>query len=444
MRINYTAVLLLVLLSPSMVQAQGYTWQPMSPEDAVQIVRRFEGNAGLQVVPRPGSTVMYPLNISHVQNYDLLSGDREYSFDMRRRDSLFFTDKRIRDANFYGQPYDSNVLGPQAMSQPEAENIARNYMQAHFPNPEKLNKMEVSKHYGESKPTNASFIQYYTFAFYEDINGVRGPAECTVRVDTIFGRILMFISNNIPVIISTMPRLTPEQAYAILFNTLQVNGVPSGEPKLYVEYPDALGNQLLEYRMDFFVGFTHYFAVVDANSGTLLATFPYHGGGTLPVKPVSAAIKAWRSKLAQRPTIAKTVLKPMMGGMEAKLDFPPLLVNNQPYVYVGYLCYGAKNVKLTYKGRDRIAVASPERSLQFSLNSTAYTCNGQSKQLLAKPVLVDDRCYVPLEAAQGVLPFAIAYNAAAKQVKFDPLPAANKTAANAPTATSPPPAPNTP
>ena len=431
---------LTLCLPTAWAQAQGYTWQNLTPDNAAQMIRRFESNPNLAITLLKPAITPQQFSLSWPQKYSITVGDIEYTIDLRTRDFFLFFDKSFWNTEkFYGQPYNTNVLGPQAMSQADAENIARNYMQAHYPDPDWLNKMEVNLHYGgQSKLTDAEFIEYYTFTFYQDINGVRGPGECKVEVDTIFGKILWFSAIHYPVLISTAPHLTPEQAYACLFNTLQVNGGPSGEPKLRVGYPDALGNQRLVYRLEYFVGEGHYTAVVDANNGTALATMISHGGSPQPTKITTHDITSWRTRLAERPTVQKTVLKPMMGGMEAKLDFPPLLVNNQPYIYVGYLCYGAKDVKLTYKGRDHIAVASPQRSLRFSLQSTAYTCNGQTKQLSAKPVLVDDRCYVPLEAAQGVLPFAVAYDAAAKQVHFDPLPAPNKTVAVAPAANTTP------
>jgi len=51
------------------------------------------------------------------------------------------------------------------------------------------------------------------------------------------------------------------------------------------------------------------------------------------------------------------------------------------------------------------------------------TCriDGRRLSLPARPAIVNGRCYVPIEAAQAVLPFRIAYGPKAGVVRFDPV-----------------------
>lgn len=114
---------------------QGYPWQALTPDDAIQAVKNFEHNSNLSVtitsqpnwIEGPGTTVGYLLTADHFDYYVCA-----YASSFLRRSDRNFTWPRD---TYYGQPYNPTLLSQQAMSQKDAQVIANSFMQAHYPYP---------------------------------------------------------------------------------------------------------------------------------------------------------------------------------------------------------------------------------------------------------------------------------------------------------------------
>ncbi len=430
--------------------AQGYTWQPLTPADAIQAVRDFEGDANLPVTiqpyipPRPDNRHLFSPAYDHLSDvYKLRAGNYEYRVNthsrnmVQRRDVTFALDKNT----FYGQPYDPSVLKQQAMSQDEAQLIAKDYMLAHFPHPEALSKLTVSKMWNSDREWDATYAFIYSQVCD---NGVHGPSQCQVTVDTVMGKVMYYGGFYFPVLASTIPRLSGDQAMACAIQSLIFSdGQPGVIQAMSILRPDVMGLERLVYHLTFAgrgpenrVGPTgpteyveSYTGIVDASTGELI-----EWGMIMSLPDGSEKSKRLSARGIKRIVPVKHLLteyKPLdvvFANQPTALSYPVRLVDGQPYLYVGYLCYGAKDVKLRYNGRDDISIVSPERAARFSLHKAEYTLSGKTRALPAKPVIVEDRCYVPLQAAQDTMPFRIVYDDAKKQVRFDALPAPAKTA----------------
>lgn len=218
-------------------------------------------------------------------------------------------------------------------------------------------------------------------------------------------------------------------------NTLLIANGEAGEIEgLSITYPDALGLERLCYHLtlhgigvDGNTDSETYVATVDAFNGDVLEwdvrmkLSKPTGSSHIPFSARDAA--KWKHDHVHLQTLAC-----MWAGKETKLAYPALLIHNQPYLYVGYLGYGAPDAKAVYKGHEHIAIESKERHLVFRLSSTEYLLNEQSQRMAVKPILVHDRCYVPLEAAQAILPFSLRYDAKNKQIHFNLISASQKAA----------------
>ncbi|MDQ2799509.1 MAG: copper amine oxidase N-terminal domain-containing protein, partial [Armatimonadota bacterium] len=60
------------------------------------------------------------------------------------------------------------------------------------------------------------------------------------------------------------------------------------------------------------------------------------------------------------------------------------------------------------------------REVALTLNARTYQVNGQTRTMSAKPMLVNGRCYVPLDVVQAVLPGTFRYEPKTRTVRFDP------------------------
>jgi hypothetical protein len=428
----------ILLTAGAATLAQGYTWENLTENDAIQVVRDFEGDPNLNV-SSDGLSVMDfedPAMFAQTEEYQLHANGYSYHvsrytrYRFSRQDEAFGPDY----SEFYGQPYDPYTLAGQVMPQADAEAIAISYMQAHFPAPQILTQHTVRPRYpGRVMDPDPHFIQYYTVDFVQDCgDGVVGPSFCQVDVDSVHGRIVGYGQAYYPVLVPTVPGLTGEQATAAAMNVLLTEpGTPETVDNLYVSHPDALGVEHLVYSLKFTgIGPAYptpetYFCHVDAFNGAVLgwdiimsARAGTHGDrNTLATQ--------CRTRKGPRASTCRT-LAVSLNGKRSNLSYPPLIVTDRPFMYVGYLCYGTADVKLRYKNREHITVTGTTRQMVFNLNSRAYRLNGQTRKLPAKPVIVNGRCYVPLEAAQAVLPFRISYDAKACVVRFDPVQRAGK------------------
>ena len=110
----------------------------------------------------------------------------------------------------------------------------------------------------------------------------------------------------------------------------------------------------------------------------------------------------------------------LIAGKETKLNCAPLLIGKQAYVDATYLCYGLPSAKMIIKASKQIAIEGKKRQISFGVNSQIYQVNGKTKQMSAKPVLVNGRCYVPLDVMQTVLGGQWSYDKQTQTVRYDP------------------------
>jgi hypothetical protein len=447
-------LILICTLLPHIVFAQGYTWQALSVNDAMQSVRAFEGNSNLAL------TVLYSPTLANVQPgietpYRFQSNRYEYricafcSTSFSRDDITFTSNKDI----FYGQTYDNDALATKSMSQSSAQAIATAFMQSHYPNSSVLTLLTVKPHIAfKASGPQSDFIDTYEFDFDQDCgNGVLGPSNCSIEVDTVNGQIVSYGANYFPVLISTVPALTQNYVMATAMNMMQIqNGQPGTVDGLAVSFPDAFGVEHLVYDLTFSgigpaFGSTlpydedhifylppntstiypqadqDYSAFIDANSGRVIHWSIFLSGDN---KKKSQAkydnlIRSLRNTIEKRTTTAKPLCF-QWSHTVAMLNYPPYLVGKKPYMCLTYLSYGVSGVKITITQAKQVAVASLERQVSLSLNSQSYQVNSQPKKMSSKPIILNGRCYVPMDVMQTVLGGKWSYEAKAQTVRYDP------------------------
>ena len=446
-------VLICVLL-PQIAMGQGYVWHPISADNAVQIVQTFENNSTL------GLTILYSPNMTNAQPsaetyYRIQSSRYEYmvgafcSSSFSKSDILFYTDP----ASFYGQAYDNDTLAAQAMSQSSARAIASAFMQAHYPNPSILTNMTVIPHIAsKSSGTQIDFINAYEFDFGQDCgNGVFGPSDCSVEVDTVKGQIVSYGGHYFPALISSVPTLTPDQAMASAMNGMQIqNGLPGTVDGIDMSFPDAFGNEQLIYSLNFtgmgpapgstplyddifFVPPSgqvtysqspeNYVLIVDANSGNVI-----NWGTTLSASQSSGIKSAYRAqinsirKLRHQGSHSIKQVNFLWAGQKANLSFPAILRKSATFFCADYLCYNLPEAKIASTKGKQLTITTPTRSIALNFDSLSYQANGQIRRMSSKPVLVSGHWYVPLDVMNAVLPGKFTYDANMQTVRYDPPP----------------------
>jgi len=426
------AVWSVLLMADLPALAQGYTWENLSEEDAIRVVRDFERDPSLSVVSDGlEMTEPDPSGFAQSEEYRLHANGQTYTVSrytphrFTRSDDAFVLDK---DA-FYGQPHDPCALAGQVMPQADAEAIAIAYMQAHFPDPQSLNRRSVRPR-GTTwvLDPDPRFTEAYVVWFDQVLpGGVIGPSLCVVTVDSVFGRVVGYIQAYYPVLVPIVPTLTGDQAMmAAMGAMLYEPGIPESVDRLFVTPPDALGLEHLVYDVKF-TGRgpacpsdpTTYHCLVNAFSGSVVDWDILQRLRTSMRPEHSRSAKQGLTRRGWRPSVHKT-LASLLNGRPMHLGYPPLFIGSRPMVYVGYLAYGAPGSRARYGGRADIRVEGPGRSLRFSVESKACRIDGRRLSLPARPAIVNGRCYVPIEAAQAVLPFRIAYDPKAGVVRFDP------------------------
>ena len=438
MKTNFITIAccLLSASAASRTFAQSYTWQYRSPANAIESVRSFEGDPSRQVnLTFSPSSDMSSFNPEN--GYSLNSGTFVYSIGAYTNDFFFRSDPLFSQnpSAFYGQTYDATVLAPQAMSQSDALAIGQAFMQSHYPQPSLLTDLIVSTESDQKFAStnvvnpnpNPVFTKAYIFYFYQNCgNGVQGPASCKVEVDTIKGEVISYASFHFPVLISTIPGLTGNTAMSSAMSSLITSyGQASTVDRLFVSKPDALGQERLLYTLEFSgVGPTpenpsvyysypaYYVANVDANSGAISAWDVLSGMHKASTAVLHRPIRL-RAKLMQKP------LKFNWGDREMKLNYPPTASNREAYIYSGYLCSSSPVAKITETEAGIFHLDRPKSDVLFQLNKCSYKINGQNKMMSTKPILVNGRCYVPLDVMNAVLPGKFTYDAKTLTVRYD-------------------------
>jgi len=425
------AWMILTILTNGTAYGQGYIWVNQTSADAISAVRAFEGNPVLNVTitSMPDGTPAASYLTRH-DDYTLAAGVYQYrvckyTLDFFSRRDLTFDD----DSTFYGQPYDPNVLTLQAMSQANAQTIAQAFLSSHYPAPQLLQLLTVSSTYGAKINYNdADFIQTYEFRFDQDCgNGVLGPSSCLVKVDTILGKVVGYYSRRFPVLVSTTPVLSGNQAMAAVFTNLQVvGGQPLRIDGLAVSLPDAFGVEQLTYSLLFAGGvsgssvMSEYSASVNATTGDVLG-YSIINSMTLP-KPSPQFDHFTVPQIPPKKQSRVQRLGAIKDHWKTQLTYPPLLIGGQPYLYIGYLGYGSVQTSLRYHAFNRkVILTTPDRQVIFQVASRRYTLHGELRRMAAPPILVNNRCYVPLEVAEGLMPFSLHYEVKTAVVRFESL-----------------------
>jgi hypothetical protein len=445
-RILLLFALILALGTAAMAAiAQGYTWESLSSADAIQAVCNFEGNPNLAVTLQDmeSSAPISAQDYAASQLYHMTTDRYDYSVSQyshtrfTRRDLLFDHDK----PTFYGQPYDPVALTQEMMPEQAVVDIAKAFMQAHFPHPEVMFFTNIKPIYGDTYDANGlhtglstTFIEVYDVMFRQVTRpGIaKGPSYCIVTVDTVNGAIVGYYQGYFPLLTNTYPGMSGDEAMAIAMNAIVPGtGVPGTVNDVYVTFPDAMGIETVAYSISF--GTTTdtmggYIASVDALSGAILYQDILQGG----VKPNKAMqISSQDQRRATEVKKQLAVGKPLnykMNGRPTKLAYPPLMIADRPYLYAGYLAYGAPGTKLVVAGQQSLAIVGKQRQAGFRFASQTFVFNGKKRPMTGKPVIVSGAWYVPLDAARAVLGSSLTYDAVGKAVCFAPPAAHTMTA----------------
>ncbi len=421
------AGMLILLCACRLASGQGYIWIALTPEEAIQSVRAFEGNPLLALtmtdlpdpMPSNNHTSSQECYILESNGYTYFAG--KYSASRMSRFDKSFDDYET----YYGQPYDTAALAAQVRPVGELLAIATAFMNAHYAHPAILNGIETMPRTGALISGQATtFVKSYEFTFFQSLaGGARGPSACTVEVDAIRGKIVSYFSHYYPVLISVVPQLTPEQAVNAFFAQLNVaQGQPTALRMLGVSRPDALGVETLYYGFDFDGmmpgdrGVSHYIGSVDANTGEPLSYGIIHGTNDAKPKP---GFLNWRRAPATAPRqVYKTCLL-RQNGIDVKPAYTPLMIEGEPCLYVGYLCAGWAGVRMTYDASTRtVSLTGGNRSVALRALSVGWLLNGRRVMAKRSPILVHGRLYIPLEIAQRVLPFPLSFSKGENAVRF--------------------------
>ena len=422
----------LSFLCPS-VRGQAYQWQQVSPSDAIQMVRTFEANAALQVtisrVPDITSGDSPNIDVSYLLN----SGQNVYRISAYTKDSFIrYNPDRGDVLKLYGSPYNRNALAARAITKEAAQSIAFTYLSSHYPAPQLMTRLRVEPHaVDQNIASDPVFVDSYRFYYSQDCgSGIYGPSQCQIEVNTVTSQIVYYKSSIFPVLISAQPSLTASQAVAMTANTLQLANVQMEEtPWSAVSQPDAFGNERLRYHLVFSASPLSFMddvedivATVDANDGTLISWYSAlnadRDGNASNYLPINGGYLKADKRL--KAPIRQNYLKFAWHSTSTQLNYMPLLINDNSYMYTGYLSSGAERVDMIITDGKRIIINGRKRKIDFALNSQSYTIDGKAKQMSTKPILINDRCYVPLDVMQTVLGGKWSFDAKTQTVRYDP------------------------
>ena len=403
-------------------------WQNRSLEELAGMIRAFEGDPNLELTEVPIEYVERDTPPPEIDPelfvfegwVKFQAGHYEYSTSqlwpgfLTREDLQFEED---RDA-FYGEPYAPAGWGNRAMSAESARAIAESFMQTHYPEPQLLTCTSVGGIHADPAPDAPlnelcpDFISMYAVWFRQMLpNGVEGPNTCLVTVDSVFGRIVYYHQRNYPIVVSTTPVLSAEDAMGVTLGIFP-GKVPSAVVRLRVTTPDEFGLQrLLYYALVEDPPGTFlprlYGAEIDAHDGSLYSRHEYMGGGGGPVKGLACAMeRVRRRKPVRLPTVECNL----------SLSIPPVLVKGRPYLYVGYLAQGNPIRAKRYEAGGRVTVGSRVGSVCFRAGSCVWSVDGRERTLSSPAVIIAGRMYVPVEAFKGIVFRSATYDRAHRRL----------------------------
>lgn len=318
------SVLAALMISAVSLQAQQYQWHFLSPDDAIQVVRDLEHvpDLAMQVIDAPSANSGPP---DTRLGYVLRSGNYKYWICSNTPSLYYRRDITFRTNGFYGQPYDTNILASQAMSQQAAQAIATNFLHAHYPEPDILTREYVEMHYGMKRTAHdTDFIQSYVFHFYQDCgNGVRGPSFSRIEVDSVRGQVVAYSCSYFPILISPKPLVTNDQLMSAAINGMSLETPePHAIEAIDVTQPDAFGQEHLCCRLTVHSKNEEYVIKVDCITGQVI-NWDTRLGIVKPTMGVDGKPSLHPFHLAKPVSKPYSKLKFCWGASEVILSYPP-------------------------------------------------------------------------------------------------------------------------
>jgi len=384
-----------------------YVWQYVTREQAIQKVREIVGDDAAPVEVQYIAPPSLRLGVEALHR--LRCNNREFSICAFNINHWRWTWYYFLDESFYDEPFSEEMLRRRAtLSEQEAVAIASSYMQTHYPLPELLNHIEVRSGGGIGR-----IPAEYTVYFWQRLpNGVYGPSWCRVDVDRVYGRVTGAGCVYYPLLVSTIPVLTPEQAFAAAAQQLGLVNAEAGVvDRLFVMYPDPFGWQTLVYRLTVYGDrpghvWLGYGCAVDAFTGTLLGWSTLQGSTQQKEKPI-------RNTAAPR----ERPVKVDWDGRPVHLNRPALDIGGDAYFWVGYLMAGGERGGLRWYRNGECIVVTRRGEVRLQARQSRYSIVGRQMQASKAPQLIRGRLYVPIEMMRQVLGADIRYDRA-KQCVF--------------------------
>jgi hypothetical protein len=410
----------------------------VTPDGAITVARQWAGSPNLS------------LTLTGVQTDDECFGADYYVLDAP--DS-----QRFKVGCHTGQVWqwrNRSLLEAQAQSynqrqQPVVDaaqiaQIAAEFAAAHYPNFAAFNMQQE-----DAEDHTVTFCSVLA-------NGARFTGNrCFVQVNEYTGDVMGYgaITTG-AVTISTTPVLAAAQAESAALGWLAADlnvGVAftTGPSALYVTV-DPLGQQrliwyvpaatsadpnytLAAWIQNEYLGAGAVDVYVDANTGEVVRRVAYLGApGSRVTAPAHWRTRTLRNrKDTGRRMVGIRKAEPTLRLSACNRDvplpaYPPIAIGRHVYIYAGYLRWSGNKMPLRYGRGGVVSLATPLGRAEFRPRHLTFVLNGHLRSLSVPPIVRNGRCYVPLEAAQAVLPFRISYDAKARVVRFDPVQRAGK------------------
>jgi len=401
-------------VSSRTASGQGAFPSMVSPAEAIKIVRDVVRDPAIVLkisnMPRPEGPIpaFYTIETDSWV-YHLRSDTRAY---------LSWTlPKKREDAQ--PDPTDPTEAAARVLPEADLRQRAVEYMRSYYPDPARLNKIELQKTGGWSDGKGGPvFVQTYTYRFTQEMpNGAQGPSSCSVNIETLDGSVSYYAAWTQPVLISPIPALSRDQAMAVATQTLATSAEPIQVDRLFFIGPDAFGLQRLCYALRFVgelktgrSGPGTYGVGIDANSGEVLSLDLITGLATKSAGPPKPVIHAAASE-----RILEKRLTLQWGGRTLATQYPPLNMHDRPYLCADYLLMGRPDRKLQ-RGQQQLTFADAAHVWTMQIGKREYICDGKPRKMSAPPLLINGKYYVPLDILTEVTGYKAQYQAKTKTV----------------------------
>jgi hypothetical protein len=398
---------LFVAVSPA--RAGVYRWPGVTLEQALDVIRQFEGRADIELAEEPRVYVENPeylgsSGFAWSQEWVLTTATREYHISVHDPKQFWMFDEQIIDDEdgFYGEPFDEGKFEKRMMPWTQAEKIADDFARAHYPAFDVFNvrSKDINPDSGMSE-SKSTFVRDYDFSYAVELSdGIEVPLYCRVSVDSVFGRIVSYQQTYFPVLIDPTPWLDEEQAIAAAADAL-IYGEPfSAEAEgLNVTPPDEMGLERLARWVDI-AGYDnlseehyegHFVVAVDAQTGDIL-----------DVGIITGLVSGPKPTTPPRPKpLYEGPAQLLRAGKPLALSYPPMVIGSNIYIYL--LNFPGLGIETEVLGPGRAKVTGPQNTGYVDARQGTLTFNGQPFLRYGKPVIIKGRTYVPLNFARRLL-----------------------------------------